>query len=109
MNIQKYSKTIFIGSQIYAEDVSRLRDEYHVRVVVNNRVDEEERGQPLHQDLERTCRTHGIDYYYLPMQNRNDIDDERKQARDFILQKHAGEPILFFCRSGARSEALLSA
>jgi uncharacterized protein (TIGR01244 family) len=108
MNVQHYKDTIYITGQVLPEDIMALIKDYGFSVIVNNRIDGEEDSQPESKTLEAVCKDAAVEYYYLPMRHRGDIPDEYLKARDELLRTHQNEKILFFCRTGGRSEALLN-
>ncbi len=108
MDLQHYKDNIYIAGQISPVGIKDIVKDYGFSVVVNNRIDAEEDNQPESLELEAVCKDNNVEYYYIPMRNREDITKEALLARDEILQTHKKEKILFFCRTGGRSEALLS-
>lgn len=108
MHIEHYKDTIYITGQITPEDVHALVSDYGFVAIVNNRIDGEADDQPESRAIEAASREEGVAYYYLPMRDRQDITSEALAARDALLAEHRGEKVLFFCRTGGRSEALLA-
>ena len=75
------------------------------RSVVNNRPDGVGGpGQPLSQSLAAAAQANGLHYVYLPVVS-GAITPEQAQALRAALQT-APQPVLAFCRSGARSAQL---
>ncbi|QDL56487.1 TIGR01244 family sulfur transferase [Rhodoferax aquaticus] len=73
--------------------------------VVNNRPDGEGgSSQPLSQALAVAAQAHGLHYVYLPVVS-GAITPEQALAMQEAL-KTAPQPVLAFCRSGARSAQL---
>jgi uncharacterized protein (TIGR01244 family) len=85
---------VFVAGQIAPADVAAL----DVRIVVNNRPDGEEPGQPLSADIEAAARAAGLDYRDIPIAGA--ISAAEVEAMAQALE--AG-PALLFCRSGTRS------
>lgn len=108
MNVQHYKDNIYITGQVSPEEIGALVKDYGFSVIVNNRIDGEEGTQPESKTLEAVCKDNGVEYYYLPMRNREDIPAEYLVVRNQLLETHQGEKTLFFCRTGGRSESLLS-
>lgn len=108
MDLQHHKDNIYTAGQVSPEDVQNLVQDYGFFVIVNNRIDGEEVNQPESKQLEIVCQDNNIEYYYMPMRNREDIPDDYLTVRDTILQKHQNDKILFFCRTGGRSESLLN-
>ena len=72
-----------------------------VTLIVNNRPDGEDAGQPLAADIEAAAQQAGIDYRFVPIRRGPgpaDIDEMREAMR----QRGDGK-LLAFCRSGTRS------
>ncbi|MBY0310316.1 phosphatase [Patescibacteria group bacterium] len=108
MDLQHYKKNIYIAGKIDPADIQSLVDDYGFSAIVNNRVDDEEEGQPKSTTIATACKDSGVEYYYLPMRDRQDITAEAVTTRDELLKNHQEKNILFFCRTGGRSEALLN-
>ncbi|MEA3048175.1 MAG: hypothetical protein QOG84_11 [Sphingomonadales bacterium] len=83
-----------MAGQIAPADIAAL----DVRIVVNNRPDGEEPGQPLSADIAAAARAAGLDYRDIPI--AGSISAAEVQAMAEALD--AG-PALLFCRSGTRS------
>lgn len=99
MHRQLDEKTLVAG-QIRPEDVPSLKD-LGVTLIVNNRPDNEDVGQPEGDDIEAAAKAAGIDYRHVPIARGlgpSDVEAMREAM-------HAvGEGKLFaFCRSGNRS------
>jgi uncharacterized protein (TIGR01244 family) len=72
-----------------------------VRLIVNNRPDGEEPGQPSSAEIEASARAAGLDYRHIPI--AGDFPAERVEAMAAALEQG---PVLAFCRSGTRSTFL---
>ena len=99
MHRQLDDKTL-VNGQIAPEDVPALK-EIGVTLIVNNRPDGEDVGQPESDDIEAAAKAAGIDYRHVPIARGlgpSDIEAMREAMHA------AGEGKLFaFCRSGNRS------
>lgn len=99
MHRQLDEKTL-IGGQIAPDDVASLKEQ-GVTLIVNNRPDFEDAGQPEGEDIEAAARAAGIDYRHVPIARGlgpSDIEAMREAINS------VGEGKLFaFCRSGNRS------
>jgi len=89
-----------VNGQIAPEDVPALK-EAGVTLIVNNRPDGEDVGQPESDDIEAAAKAAGIDYRHVPIARGlgpSDIEAMREAM-------HAtGDGKMFaFCRSGNRS------
>jgi uncharacterized protein (TIGR01244 family) len=99
MHRQLDDRTLVAG-QIQPEDVPALK-ELGVTLIVNNRPDNEDEGQPEGDDIEAAAKAAGIDYRHVPIARGlgpSDVEAMREAMHS------AGEGKLFaFCRSGNRS------
>ena len=99
MHRQLDEKTL-VGGQIAPDDVPALKEQ-GVTLIINNRPDGEDVGQPEGEEIEAAARAAGIDYRHVPIARGlgpSDIEAMREAINS------AGEGKLFaFCRSGNRS------
>jgi len=99
MHRQLDERTLVSG-QIQPADVPALK-ELVVTLIVNNRPDFEDAGQPEGDDIEAAARQAGIDYRHVPIARGlgpSDIEAMREAINS------VGDGKLFaFCRSGNRS------
>lgn len=73
-----------------------------VRLVINNRPDDEEPGQPSGDHLEAAATAIGLKYAALPIRGLPDTDQAERFAA--LLAAEPGR-VHAFCRSGMRSSA----
>ena len=89
-----------VGGQIAAEDVVTLKAE-GVTLIINNRPDHEDAGQPEGEEIEEAASEVGINYRHVPIARGlgpSDIEAMREAINS------VGEGKIFaFCRSGNRS------
>ena len=99
MHRQLNDNTLVAG-QIRPEDVPALK-ELGVTLIVNNRPDGEDVGQPDGDEIEAAAKAAGIDYRHVPIARGlgpSDIEAMREAMHS------AGDGKVFaFCRSGNRS------
>jgi uncharacterized protein (TIGR01244 family) len=99
MHRQLDDKTL-VNGQIAPEDVPNLKA-IGVTLIVNNRPDGEDVGQPESDDIEAAAKAAGIDYRHVPIARGlgpSDIEAMREAMHS------TGEGKMFaFCRSGNRS------
>src|SRR5262245_22192798 len=99
MHRQLDEKTLVAG-QIGPDEVASLK-ELGVTLIVNNRPDGEDMGQPGGEEIEAAAKAAGIDYRHVPIARGlgpSDIEAMRE------AMNAVGEGKLFaFCRSGNRS------
>ena len=92
-------KTLVSG-QIQPEDIAAFKQD-GVTMIVNNRPDGEDPGQPLAADIEAAAREAGIAYRFVPIRRGPgpaDIDEMQDAMRACGDGK-----LLAFCRTGTRS------
>jgi len=97
---QLLDEKTLVGGQITPKHVATLKD-LGVTMIVNNRPDGEDVGQPESDDIEAAAKEAGIEYRHVPIV-RGMGPSDIEAMRDAI---HAvGDGKLFaFCRSGNRS------
>jgi uncharacterized protein (TIGR01244 family) len=92
-------KTLVAG-QITAGDLAQAKAE-GVTLVVNNRPDGEDAGQPTGAEIEAAARAAGIDYRHVPI-DRGLGPSHIEAMRDAMAATGEGK-LLAYCRSGMRS------
>jgi uncharacterized protein (TIGR01244 family) len=100
--MRELDDSTFVAGQIAAEDVAELAAQ-GVTMIVNNRPDGEEPGQPEAAAIEAAARAAGLDYHFIPV--AGGLSLEQIDAMAAALAKARG-PVLAFCRSGTRSTFL---
>jgi uncharacterized protein (TIGR01244 family) len=91
-------KTVVSG-QIAAAEVAQLKAQ-GVTMVVNNRPDDEELGQPLAADIKQAAEAAGIEYRFIPI--ARGIGPADAEAMQEAMRACDGK-MLAFCKSGTRS------
>ena len=98
--IRQLDDKILVSGQIRPEDVAALASE-GVTMILNNRPDGEEPGQPLAATIEDAAEQAGIAYRFVPILRGigpADVDCIQQALRE------AGDgKLLAYCRSGSRS------
>src|SRR5918997_380263 len=97
-------RTLATG-QIVPEELEQLKAD-GVTMIVNNRPDGEEPGQPTAAEIEWAARAAGLDYRFIPV--AREITEGHVAALQEALQEARGD-VLLFCRSGTRSAYLWAA
>ena len=92
---------IYVAGQISANDFPALA-EAGIKVIINNRPDNEEPGQFSAAQAQELAEKHGISYHYLPMANGQPLPENLVDDFKSIVNA-TDEPILTHCRSGMRS------
>lgn len=98
--VRQLDDKTFVDGQIHPDDVASLKA-LGVTLVVNNRPDQEDEGQPSSAEIEAAVRKAGMDYRHVPIvrgMGPSDVEAMREAIHS------AGDGKLFaFCRSGNRS------
>jgi uncharacterized protein (TIGR01244 family) len=97
--MRQLDSTTFVSGQIAPEEIAALG----VTLIVNNRPDGEEPGQPDSATIEAAARAAGVDYRHIPVAG-GISQPQVAQMVDALAQ--AEGPVLAFCRSGTRSTYL---
>ncbi|HYG30563.1 MAG TPA: TIGR01244 family sulfur transferase [Allosphingosinicella sp.] len=95
-------KTMAANRQVAPEDLPAIAAA-GITLVVNNRPDGEEAGQPLSAEIEAAARAAGLDYRHIPIAGGFNMDDVLAMAD--ALDATEGK-VLAFCRTGTRSTFL---
>lgn len=97
--IRQLDARTLVSGQIQPADVPRLK-ELGVTMIVNNRPDGEDDGQPLAADIEAAAEEAGIAYRHIPIYRG--IGPSDVEAMEQAIDA-AGSKLFAFCRSGNRS------
>jgi uncharacterized protein (TIGR01244 family) len=99
--MRKLDPTTFVFvRQLTAGDLDEAAAQ-GIRLIVNNRPDGEEAGQPASAEIEAAARAAGLDYRHIPI--AGGFPPEQVEAMARALEQG---PVLAFCRSGTRSTFL---
>jgi uncharacterized protein (TIGR01244 family) len=90
---------VMVGGQIAADAMPALAGQ-GVTMIVNNRPDHEEPGQPLSSEIEAAALAAGLDYRHIPV--AGGLSPERIEQMRQALDEAEGK-VLAFCKSGTRS------
>jgi uncharacterized protein (TIGR01244 family) len=100
MTIRQLDERILVSGQIAPHEVAGLAD-HGVTVLVNNRPDGEEEGQPFAWQIEEAAAQAGIAYRFVPI--IRGIGPADVEVMQEALREAEGGKLLAFCRSGTRS------
>jgi uncharacterized protein (TIGR01244 family) len=100
MMFRRLDEATLVAGQILPSDIAEAAA-LGVAVIVNNRPDGEEPGQPRGEDIEAAARALGLDYRHIPVSGG--FSAAKVEA---MAQALASGPALAFCRSGTRSTYL---
>jgi uncharacterized protein (TIGR01244 family) len=102
--IRQLDERVMVSGQVAPHEIAGLAEQ-GVTVLVNNRPDGEEAGQPLASEIEDAAAAAGISYRFVPILRGigpADVEEMQKALRDA-----EGGKLLAFCRSGTRSALAL--
>ncbi|HUG45956.1 MAG TPA: TIGR01244 family sulfur transferase [Sphingomicrobium sp.] len=97
--IRKLDETVMVSGQIQPADVAGLKDQ-GVSMIVCNRPDEEEPGQPSAAKIERAAKQSEIQFRHIPISRG--IDPSDAQGMKEAIEAADGK-LLAYCRTGNRS------
>jgi uncharacterized protein (TIGR01244 family) len=100
--LRRIDERMFVAGQIRSEDMEAVAAE-GVTMIVNNRPDEEEVGQPKADEIEAAAHASGLAYRYIPVASGFSLPQVEAMAE--ALDAAEGK-VLAFCRSGTRSTLL---
>lgn len=96
---RRVTDQLSVSPQIALDDLVRAAGD-GFKLVINNRPDGEEPGQPTSAEVEAAARAAGLDYVHIPVRGGPTPDQVEANYR---AVEAAGGPVLAFCRSGTRS------
>ena len=102
---RQVTDAFYASPQIDPDDVARAKA-MGIAMIVNNRPDREEAGQPDARAIEDAANAAGIDYVDIPVGPAG-FGQAQIEALGAALARAKG-PVLAFCRSGTRSTYLWS-
>jgi uncharacterized protein (TIGR01244 family) len=102
MIFRRLDEKTFVAGQIEAADVEEAAT-HGVRLIVNNRPDGEEPGQPASAEIEAAAAAAGIDYVHIPVAG-GFAEGQATAMREAMDLANGG--VLAFCKSGTRSTYL---
>jgi len=97
---RQLDENTLVAGQIRPEDVPALKA-LGVTLIVNNRPDNEDLGQPESDEIEAAAKEAGIDYRHVPIA-RGLGPSDIEAMREAMHSVGSGK-LLAFCRSGNRS------
>jgi len=98
--IRQLDDRMMVSGQVAPHEIAGLAEQ-GITVLVNNRPDGEEPGQPLAGEIEAAAGAAGISYHYVPIMRG--IGPADVQVMQQAMQQAEGGKLLAFCRSGTRS------
>ncbi len=103
--IRQLDDAVMVSGQVAPREVAGLARQ-GVTMLVNNRPDGEEPGQPMASEIEDAAAAAGIGYRFVPIiRGIGPADVESMQE---AMREAGGGRLLAFCRSGTRSALALA-
>ncbi len=99
MKIVKLEDTVGVSAQIAPDNVAEIAAAGY-QVLINNRPDGEEAGQPVNADIEAAAKAAGLEYHFMPVTAVNFPGPQFDQMADLL--DDPDRPVLAFCRTGTR-------
>jgi uncharacterized protein (TIGR01244 family) len=99
---RRLDEHMLVAGQLVPDDVETAR-RAGVTMIVNNRPDGEEPGQPAGAEIAAAAEAAGLDYRFIPI--AGGFSPGQVEAMAEALDGASG-PVLAFCRSGTRSTYL---
>ena len=103
MNFARLSDRYSVAAQIEPADIEIIAGQGFT-IVICNRPDGEDPGQPSAESIREACDEQGIEFHMIPMSGRWVGEDT--VDRFLEVMKNADGPVLGYCRSGTRSAIL---
>lgn len=95
----RIAENFTVSEQITPDHVAEIASAGY-RIVVCNRPDDEEPGQPSAAEIAAACETHGLDFHHLPVSGPMLPPEILERFRE-VLSSDNG-PVFAYCRSGQR-------
>lgn len=102
-DFRKLTEKMWASPQVTAEDIVDAAQQ-GVTLLINNRPDNEEEGQPQSDEIGAAATAHGMAYVAIPVGHAGFGDAQVKAMAD-ALDATDGK-VLAYCRSGTRSTFL---
>jgi uncharacterized protein (TIGR01244 family) len=100
MQLRWLDETIAVSPQVPAEALPDIAAQ-GVVMLINNRPDGEDHGQPTSAEMEQAARAAGLAYRHIPV-THGGLSQTQVDAMSQALAE-AGGPVLGYCRAGVRS------
>ncbi|WP_370931814.1 beta-lactamase hydrolase domain-containing protein [Bartonella sp. DGB1] len=104
--MQKITENIYIGAQLTADDMERLK-QLNINTIICNRPDNEIPAEINFEKIKIAAEKENIAIYYIPISTRENIKENIETCVKILIDS---KPNIFaYCRSGTRSKLLLEA
>ena len=97
--MKRLEENMFVAGQVAPEEIAGLR----MAMIVNNRPDGEEPGQPTSEAMAAAAEAAGVQYRHIPVAGGLSLPLVAQMADALAA---ANGPVLAFCKSGTRSTFL---
>lgn len=104
MNIRQINDSFYAAPQITIADVAEARA-MGASLIINNRPDGEEHGQPHGSDISAAAKAAGLHYISIPVTHAG-FSAPQIDAMRAALDENEDGKTLAFCRTGTRSTLL---
>lgn len=98
--ISQLDERTLVSGQIAPADVAEFQRQ-GVTMIINNRPDHEDEGQPLSGDIEEAAGQAGVEFRFIPI--ARGIGPADVDAMRAAMDECGDGKMLAFCRSGTRS------
>jgi uncharacterized protein (TIGR01244 family) len=98
--IRQLDERVSVSGQVAPHEVAGLAEQ-GITMLVNNRPDGEEEGQPFASEIEEAAAQAGIGYRFVPI--LRGIGPADVDAMQQAIRESGDGKLLAFCRSGTRS------
>jgi len=102
MQLKSITPAYFVSPQIEPDDLTTIR-ESGFDLVINNRPDDEEPGQPATSEIAQAAEAAGLAYVHIPVGRDGITPDHISRFNDAVAEHGK---VFAFCRSGMRSTTL---
>jgi len=99
MQAYKLTDSLTVCGQIGTDAVEEIAAAGY-RVLINNRPDNEETGQPTSAEIQAAAERAGLEYHYMPV-NALTFPGEHLETMTALFDDQ-GRPVFAFCRTGTR-------
>ncbi len=98
--IRQLDDKTLVAGQLAPDQIADLKAQ-GVTMLVNNRPDNEDAGQPMSADMEAAARAAGLEYRHIPI--RYGIGPSDVEAMRDAIHATGDGKLLAYCRAGNRS------
>ena len=104
MSVQRLTENFAVAGQLPPEAMSVLAEAGFKSVVCNRPDFEDGPSQPTSAAMQAAAEAAGLAFAYLPVQSAFQSEDDARRMAEIL--RSLPQPMLAYCRSGARSARL---